>query len=136
MKDKYVKLRPNHQTVIKIAFNSSLIEILKITQKAGITSNEIDNLFRCKKMYKFKDGTKVNIQKTVPEGHNLYSFIAHVLSDCKLDEPITQRTVKNILSSVAIIKKALLLDFNPSKLPLLKKLEQVSSLELKLLSVQ
>ncbi len=125
---KYVRLRPNHQAVIKIAFNSSLIEILKITQQAGIMSNEIDNLFRCKKVYKFKDGERVYIPKIVPEGHNLYSFLAHVLSDMDLDEPIPQKTVKNIYSSVELVKKAVLLDFKESNLPLLHKLEEVSKI--------
>lgn len=129
MKTKYVKLRPNQQALIKIAFNSSLIEILKITQKSSIMSNEIDNLFRCKKVYTFKDGEKVYIPKIVTKDHNLYSFLAHILSDLKLDEPIPQKTVNCIYNTVELVKKALLLDFNESNLPLLHKLEEVSKLK-------
>ena len=129
MKSTYVKLRPNHQTEIKIALEKSLIEILKITQKASIMSNEIDNLFRCKKVYKFADGETVYIPKIVLEGHNLYSFLAHVVSDIKLDEPIPYKTVNCIFKSIELVKKALLLDFNDNNLPLLHMLNQLSTLQ-------
>ena len=129
MKSTYVKLRPNHQTEIKIALEKSLIEILKITQKASIMSNEIDNLFRCKKVYTFKDGEKVYIPKIVTKDHNLYSFLAHVLTDIDLNEPVPHKTVKCIFSSVELVKKALLLDFNDNNLPLLNQLNKLSSLQ-------
>tara|TARA_R100001460_G_scaffold53540_1_gene92603 strand:- start:80 stop:502 length:423 start_codon:yes stop_codon:yes gene_type:complete len=129
MKSTYVKLRPNHQTEIKMALERSLIEILKITQKASIMSNEIDNLFRCKKVYKFADGETVYIPKIVLEGHNLYSFLAHVVSDIKLDEPIPYKTVNCIFKSIELVKKALLLDFNDNNLPLLHTLNQLSTLK-------
>ena len=45
-----------------------------------------------------------------------------------LDEPIPQKTVKNIYSSVELVKKAVLLDFKESNLPLLHKLEEVSKI--------
>ena len=125
---KYVKLRPTHQAVIKIAFNSSLIEILKITQQPSIIGNDLDNLFRCRKTFKFSDGSKANIQKIVPNGHNLYSFLAHVLSDMDLNEPISQNKIKCIYSSVELVKKAVLLDFKKSNVPLLHKLEEVSKI--------
>jgi len=125
---KYVKLRPNDQSLINIAFNKSLIEIIKITQKSNLMGNEIDNLFRCKKVYKFHNGEKVYIPKIVPEGYNLYGFLAHVLSDIKLDDPIPQKTVNCIFKTIELIKKALLLDLNDTNLPLLHTLEQVSKI--------
>tara|TARA_R100001463_G_scaffold2237_4_gene9488 strand:+ start:3896 stop:4294 length:399 start_codon:yes stop_codon:yes gene_type:complete len=128
MKTKYVKLRPANQSLIKDSLNSSLLEILKITQKASIMSNEIDNLFRCKKVYKFADGEKVYIPKIVTKDHNLYSFLAHVLTDIDLNEPIPHKTVNCIFKSVELVKKAILLDFNEDNLALLHQLNKLSSL--------
>lgn len=126
---KHVKLRPANQSLIKDTLNSSLLEILKITQKASIMSNEIDNLFRCKKVYTFKDGEKVYIPKIVTKDHNLYSFLAHVLTDIDLNEPVPHKTVKCIFSSVELVKKALLLDFSDNNLALLHQLNKLSSLQ-------
>ena len=101
---------------------------MKITQGHGIMSNEIDNLFRCKKVYRFTDGEKVYIPKIVPSGHNLYSFLAHILTDLDLNEPIPYKTVNCMFKSVELIKKALLLGFTENNLSLLQQLNQLSSL--------
>ncbi len=126
---KHVKLRPAQQSLIKDSLNNSLLQVLKITQGSGIMSNEIDNLFRCKKVYKFTDGEKVYIPKIVPAGHNLYSFIAHILTDYDLNEPIPYKTVNCVFKSVELIKKALLLDWKESNLPLLHQLLELTHLQ-------
>jgi hypothetical protein len=125
---KYVKLRPSNQSLIKQTLNTSILEVMKITQGHGIMSNEIDNLFRCKKVYRFTDGEKVYIPKIVPSGHNLYSFLAHILTDLDLNEPIPLKTVNRVFKSVELIKKALLLGFSENNLSLLQQLNQLSSL--------
>ena len=133
MKARYVKLRPAHQSLIVDTLNSSLLEVLKITQNVGIMSNEIDNLFRCKKVYKFPDGEKVFIPKTVTTGHNLYSFIAHVLTDVDLNEPVQRKTLEAVFKTAVLLQKALLLGFTADNLSLLKQVEQVISLHKELL---
>ena len=125
---KYVKLRPSNQSLIKQTLNTSILEVMKITQGHGIMSNEIDYLFRCKKVYRFTDGEKVYIPKIVPSGHNLYSFLAHILTDLDLNEPIPLKTVNRVFKSVELIKKALLLGFSENNLSLLQQLNQLSSL--------
>ena len=125
---KYIKLRPANQSLIKQTLNTSILEVMKITQGHGIMSNEIDNLFRCKKVYRFTDGEKVYIPKIVPSGHNLYSFLAHILTDLDLNEPIPYKTVNCMFKSVELIKKALLLGFTENNLSLLQQLNQLSSL--------
>ena len=125
---KYVKLRPSNQSLIKQTLNTSILEVMKITQGHGIMSNEIDNLFRCKKVYRFTDGEKVYIPKIVPSGHNLYSFLAHILTDLDLNEPMPLKTVNRVFKSVELIKKALLLGFSENNLSLLQQLNQLSSL--------
>lgn len=125
---KYIKLRPANQSLIQQTLNTSILEVMKITQGHGIMSNEIDNLFRCKKVYRFTDGEKVYIPKIVPSGHNLYSFLAHILTDLDLNEPIPLKTVNCMFKSVELIKKALLLGFTENNLSLLQQLNQLSSL--------
>jgi hypothetical protein len=125
---KYIKLRPANQSLIQQTLNTSILEVMKITQGHGIMSNEIDNLFRCKKVYRFTDGEKVYIPKIVPAGHNLYSFLAHILTDLDLNEPIPYKTVNCMFKSVELIKKALLLGFSENNLSLLQQLNQLSSL--------
>jgi putative transposon-encoded protein len=129
MKAKYIKLRPAQQSLIKETLNDSLLEVLKITQNSGIMSNEVDNMFRCKKVYKFNNGEKVYIPKIVPEGHNLYSFLAHLLTDIDLNEPVQRKSIECIFTSVELIKKALLADWKESNLALLHRLLEVNSLE-------
>jgi len=125
---KYIKLRPANQSLIQQTLNTSILEVMKITQGHGIMSNEIDNLFRCKKVYRFTDGEKVYIPKIVPSGHNLYSFLAHILTDLDLNEPIPYKTVNCMFKCVELIKKALLLGFTENNLSLLQQLNQLSSL--------
>lgn len=129
---KYVKLRPANQSLVKNTLNTSLLEVIKFTQSNGITSNEIDNLFRCKKVYRFTDGEKVYIPKIVPAGHNLYSFLAHILTDLDLNEPIPYKTLNQVFKSVKLVEKALLLSYttiNKYNLPLMGELGKVSDLQ-------
>lgn len=129
---KHVKLRPANQSLIQKTLNTSLLEVIKFTQGHGITSNEIDNLFRCKKVYRFTDGEKVYIPKIVPSGHNLYSFLAHILTDLDLNEPIPYATLKRMFKSVELVEKALLLSYttiSSYNLPLMGDLDKVKNLQ-------
>lgn len=134
MRAKYIKLRPVNQTLITETLNRSLLEVLKTTQHSGIMNNEIDNLFRCKKTYKFADGTKAKIRDIVPLGHNLYSFLAFALTSVDFNEPIERKLVEGMLRSTEVIKKALLLNFDPHNMALIKKLDEVNALWAPLLS--
>ena len=135
MKAKYIKLRPANQSLIKDTLSKSIHVLLTITQQPQ--NLEIDNLFRCKKTYKFADGETVYIPKLLPESHNLYSFIGHVLSSVDLDEPVAREIVESIFKSVNIIKKALLLSFahdhsvstpDLNHMGLIKKLDEINAL--------
>ena len=133
MKAKYVKLRPAQQSLVRDTLNRSLLAVLKITQGTGIKSNEIDNLFRCKKTYKFADADTVFIPNIVTTGHNLYSFIAHVLTDVDLDEPVQRKTIEAVFKTAVLLQKALLLGYTADNLSLLKQVEQLISLHEELL---
>jgi hypothetical protein len=128
MKAKYIKLRPANQNLVTDTFSKSIHVLLTITQQPK--NLEIDNLFRCKKTYKFADGEIVYIPKLLPESHNLYSFIGHVLSRVDLDEPVARGTLESILKCAELTKKALLLSFDPQNANLLTKLDQVCKLDM------
>ena len=116
MNEQHVKLRPANQSLIINTYNEYLCEILKVTQSNGIKSNEIDNLFRCKKVYKFPDGDTVYIPKLVPKNMNLYGFIADILITVKNKDIHTRKYMEKVISKdlLDLLQKALLLNFDDS----------------------